>query len=528
MNSLLIELDKNEKLYLELKENLILEYFINEIKDYITGLHVYINESYYFMDIEEEKNSNFKKLSLPKGTTLIMENRPKKSKFAVHINAIIKNVDGIQENKNKNDSSDEIIDWCAKEMKTINIANEKQSLLIKDLNNMKMNHFSKNDDLLIKLVEECSSNSSSGHVSFRFLFMDGKEFLKIFHYQMFIILKKFVEKLIIGHKNFKDNHYGIDIMVFVEEMNIKELGAAMIHKYVKNYEHSLILPTKAIMKINKKFLSKEKKEKINIKLMQTLFHELIHCLGFGYWELFGKNKNILENNNIIKLYQEIFYNPELKEIPMTKDKSHYSSYTLPVIQNGKLWSVLPALKYELLSDNDTDINVFSKLTANILELIGYKINYYLCDEYPFTPMTKKVKIEYTSPSPNHFANGYEKYIMILQNGNEKASGIDCYSMRENVEYIFENKHCYEVFFVSKLDSNDKYLLTEKDGCEYYDDYIKIVPNKLTPNMFFIVSSITFGGIPFIKIPIDDKINYSNCYNNNSLKKSIEEFIGYSQ
>ena len=468
MNSILVELEPNEKLCLELVEPLKLKNFINEIKKYITGLHIYIDGTYYFMDLKEEQDNNFGKIEFPKGTNIIMDNHNVKSKFIIHANAIIKDLEIIEDKKYNNESSRDIINWNAKELKTINVSSESQSLLIKNLGNYKLNHFEKLDDLLLKVIEECSSHSTSGNVSFRFLFMDGQESLKFYHYQMFIILKKFIEKLVIGHKNFKDHHYGIDIMVFVNDMDIKELGSTMIHKYIRNAEDEIILPTKAIMRVNKKFLSKTQKDIINIKLMQTLFHELIHCLGFGYWELFGKNKNILENTKVIDTYKKIFNNPELNELPMTKDRSHYSSYNLPIVKNGKLWSILPAMKYELLSDNDTDINVFSKLTAIILEMIGYKINYYLCDEYPFTPLGKKLEIEYSTPTPNHFANDHEKYIIILKNGNEKVSGIDCFSVQENTEYIIENKHIYEIYCVSKLNASKKYLLGEKEGVEYFE------------------------------------------------------------
>jgi hypothetical protein len=528
MKSLLIELEPDEKIYFELVDSLLLEKFISEIKYFITGIHVYIDESYYFMNIEEEKDTNFGKVEFPKKTKIIMENRSKKSVFTIHINAIIRDIYEVQENINKNDNSDDIKNWNAKEIKTINVPCDSQSLLINNLKDVKINHFEKCDDLLLKIIEDCSSNSKTGNISFRFSFMNGKEYLQLFHYEMFLLLKKFVEKLIIGHKNFKDNYYAIDIMVFVNDMNIKELGSAMIHKFIKNDEDDLILPTKAIMRVNNKFLSKEKNNKINVKLMQTLFHELIHCLGFGYWELFGKNQNILQNRKILDVYRKIFNNNELKELPMTNDKSHYSSYNLPIIKDGKIWSIQPALKYELLSDNDTDINVFSKLTATILEIIGYKVNYYLCDEYPFTPLIQNVYIEYSNPTPNHFANGYEKYILLLRNGNSKVSGIDCYSMNENTEYIINNSYDYEIFCVSKLDADEKYLLGKKEGFEYFENYIRIVPNKKTPNLFFIVSSITFGGIPIVKIPMDDNINFINCYNNHSIKKIIDEFIGYSQ
>jgi len=524
MSSLFIELEPNEKLYIELLDCLKLDDLIKKIKIYIINLHIYINDFYYFFNINEEKNTSFKGIVLPKNTKIILENRNDISKFMIDANVIIKDINMIEEIEFKNDSSKEMNNWNAKEIKTINIPNEKQSLLIKKLDNVKINHFSKCDDILLKVIEECSSNSTTGNVNFRFLFMDGREYLNLFHYQMFIILKKFVEKVVIGHKNFKDNNYTIDIMVFVNDMNIKELGSAMIHKYVKNDELDLILPTKAIMRVNKKFLSKDKKDKINIKLIQTLFHELIHCLGFGYWELFGKETGILKNNKNIAIYQSIFNNSTLTEIPMTKDNSHYSSYNLPILKNGKLWSILPALKYDLMSENITDINVFSKLTASILEVIGYKINYFLCDEYPFTPLAQKLEIEYGKTTPNHFANGYEKYILLLRWGNIKVSGIDNYSMRENTEYIIVNNHNYEIYCVSQLDADERYLLGEKEGVEYSSNEIRIIPNNFTPNLFFIVSSITFGGIPIIKITSNDNLNYSNCYNNNSLKKSIQEFI----
>ena len=519
MNSLLIELEPSEKLYLELVEPLKLQNFINEIKNYITGLHVYIKETYYFMDLKEEEDTNFENIEFPSDCRLIIVNRDKKSKFMVNINANIKDIDTI-DGKNKTEKC------VIKEQKILNMPYEKQLLFIKNINKIKKKDFTEHNQLILTIIEECGIKSENDNISFQFIFMDGRELLQLFHYQMFIILKKFIERLVIGHKDFQNSHYTIDIMVFVNDMDKNELGSAMIYKYLKNEKTNSILPSKAIMNINNKFLSKDKNNKINIRLFQTLFHEIIHCLGFGYWELFPKN--ILSDKKLLGVYCNIFNNNELEELPMTEDKSHYSSYNLPIIKNGKLYGILPAMKYELLSDSDTDINVFTKLTANILEIIGYKINNYLCDKYPFTPLGKKLEIEYSTPSPNHFANGYEKYIIILKNGNERVSGIDCFSVREGTEYIIENKHNYEIYCVSKLDISKKYLLAEKEGVEYLEKSIKIVPNGATPNFFFLVSSITFGGIPFVKIAMDDKLNYSNCYNPNSLTKCIEEFIGHSQ
>lgn len=519
MNSILIELEPSEKLYLELIEPLQLNDFINEIKKYITGLHVYIGETYYFMDLKEEQNNNFEDMEFPTGCRLIIVNRNRKSKFMVNINANIKDIDTI-ETRNEQVNSD------IKEQKVINIPLEKQLLFIKNIDKIKKKDFTENNELILKIIEECAMKSENGNISFQLIFMDGRELLQLYHYQMFIILKKFIERLVIGHKDFQDSNYTIDIMVFVNNMDRNDLGSAIIYKYLKNEKTNSILPSKAIMNINNKFLTNDKNNKINIRLFQTLFHEIIHCLGFGYWELFPKN--ILSNKKLLEVYCDTFNINELGELPMTKDRSHYSSYNLPIIKNGKINGILPAMKYELLSDSDTDVNVFTKLTATILELIGYKINNYLCDEYPITPLGKNLEIEYSTPSENHFAKGYEKYIILLKNGNEKVSGIDSFSVREGEEYIIKNKHNYEIYCVSKLDASKKYLLGEKEGVEYFEKHIRIVPNEQTPNFFFLVSSITFGGIPFIKIKMDHKLNYLNCYNPNSLKRCIEEFIGCSQ
>ena len=251
MNSLLIELEPSEKLYLELVEPLKLQNFINEIKNYITGLHVYIKETYYFMDLKEEEDTNFENIEFPSDCRLIIVNRDKKSKFMVNINANIKDIDTI-DGKNKTEKC------VIKEQKILNMPYEKQLLFIKNINKIKKKDFTEHNQLILTIIEECGIKSENDNISFQFIFMDGRELLQLFHYQMFIILKKFIERLVIGHKDFQNSHYTIDIMVFVNDMDKNELGSAMIYKYLKNEKTNSILPSKAIMNINNKFLSKDK------------------------------------------------------------------------------------------------------------------------------------------------------------------------------------------------------------------------------------------------------------------------------
>lgn len=435
----------------------------------------------------------------------------------------------------------ELSHWSAESIKTINIPYERQASLDIRFKETGFYEAETSSDKFLSLIEECSSTSTAGNISFRFYFMEGRNFLKVFHYQMFLILKRFMEKLIKGHKQFKESHYFLDVFVFVSMMKSEQLGSAMIHKYVKNDENNLILPTKAIMKINHKFLSKTVNEKVNIKLMQTLFHEMIHCLGFGYWDLFGKNlcqqkffsqsnEGIISSQNILTIDKTTSYlrslirDTNMIGVAMTNDRTHFSMFNAPIVKDKKLFGVVPGLKYELMSNNHTHINVFTKISASVLDTLGYDINYSMCDEYPFTPLPEKMQVEYSKITSNHFASGFEKYILLLKANSVLLSGIETFTMKENKEYKIKNNHSFSLYVVSALEEDEKYLLGEKEGVSYLDNMLIINPNGKTPSYFYIVSSITFGGIPIVKLPCINSVNFDNCFNHISLNRLIEEFM----
>jgi len=546
MSSSVIELKPNQKLSIELNEKINLDDLAVKLKDYINVVHIYHDNDYKKVNIFRDGSTDTPRFLLDKSTKIILENTDKDIRFTLNLDFTLCEEEKDEKEDEKdllsrflksNEKSTEANHWSNDSIKTVNIPYEKQgfNLKFKEIGVKYMPN-----DGFLKLVEECAANSTTGNISFRFFFMEGKNFLKLFHFQMFLILKKFMEKLIIGHNQFQGNHYLLDIFVFVCDMKDDQLGSAMIHKYVKNEENNVILPTKAVLKLNHKKISNKRNDKINIRLMLTLFHELAHCLGFGYWDLFGKNlcyskinssndasitaDNVLNIQKTNSYYKSYFKNEFILGIPMTNDRTHYNIYNVAVTKNGKLFSVLPGLKYELMSNNETDVNVFTKISASILEALGYHINYKLCDEYPYINLPETMTVEYGKVSANHFANGVEKYIVLLKHKNLTISGNETFSMKENVEYRIKNNHSYSLFVVSALEEDERYLLTEKDGVSYSANELIIRPNSKTPDMFFIVSSITFGGIPVVKQTSLSEISLENCYNKSSLKNMITEFV----
>ena len=540
--SSVIELNANEKINLELVESISMKTLANKLENRINVFHIYKKGEYHLVNVFPDGSLDCEDFVLDKKCKIILENGNSKTQINLDFKANISDVDdnkptdAIDRFLTIHPKEGELKHWSAESIQTINIPHEKMSVINGKFRELGFGDFGSNGEKFLQLIEECSSSSTTGNISFRFFFMEGKTFLKSFHYQMFLILKKFIEKLIVSHNNFKESHYVLDVFVFVVPMKEKHLGSAMIHKYVKNEENDLILPTKAVMKINQRFLSSNAKDEINCKLIQTLFHEMLHCLGFGYWDLFGKNmtaetykvnnieiSNIMNYEKTVSIYRNLLKTNSLQGIPLTKDMSHFSTYNRAVLKDGKLFGVLPGMKYELMGDNDTGLNVFSKLTASVIEGLGYQVNYNLCDEYIYSPLPHKLEINYTKPSENHYAKGLEKYVVILQNGQTKLSGIDTYCVNENTEYVINNRHSYSVYVVSALEDDEKYLLGEKEGVYYNDTNVVISPNNRTPNLFYIVSSITFAGVPIIKVQ-PNAVNSKNCYNHNSLKRLMEEFV----
>jgi len=449
--------------------------------------------------------------------------------------------------KHKSDHVHKSTDKIVEKKEVINIPNNEEgkkyvdhvNTFLNDTQNWSENLLMKKDinDEIFTLMDECNMMSTTGDITFRFYFVEGRSLLKVFHFKMFVILKKFIEKLVNGHSHIDNGKYVVDVFVFVTPMKSQELGSAMIYKFVKNDELKIILPTKTVMKVNSKYLSNSKNERINIKLVETLFHEMVHCLGFGYWDLFNKSithsqfskgeisgYNLNVNQKALAVYRNILHTPTIIGIPMTEDRVHYSTFNSPMIKNDKLFGVFPGLKYEIMSSNYTDVNLFTRITAAMLEEMGYKININMCDEYPLVLLPTDLSVEYTLTPSNHFAFGIEKYSMLLKSGDTVISGTETFVMRKNQEYKIRNTHSYMVFVTSGLEESEEYLLKSEDGVHYQENEIVITPNSNTPSLFYIISSITFGGIPIIKVPENWNINNTNCYSKYSLHKIMELFV----
>lgn len=544
MSKSLVEINPQEYKIIQTNTEININDLILKIKEFIDIFYVKINNDYIRFNTSD---SNLKNTLLPVKTLILIKNRNLYQKFNIDLDFTIielsqDEIETIKTNSmpkiNEDDKKNILNNWYAESVKAINIPLEKQSSIFPQFREGWMSTMDINHDNYLSLIEECSSNSRSGNISFRFYFTEGKDYLKPFHYQLFLILKRFTEKIIYGHKHFKESHYNLDIFVFVSRMKDKHLGSALIHKYVKNEDNNLILPTKAVLKVNQKYLSKNIDDPVNVRLIQTLFHELLHCLGFGYWSLYAKNivqkkylnefiasENILISNKPLSYYRAFLGDNNLIGIPLTEDLTHFNIYNYPVLKNNKLFGVLPGLKYELMSTNETKINLFSKISAAVIEELGYCVNYEFCDDYFFSELPDYLTVEYTNTSQNHFAYGLEKYMLLLKTNNDTLiSGIETFSMYENRIYRIHNKHSYSVYVVKSLEESEDNLLTQKDGVTYEDNVIIINPTMTTPGIFYIVSSITFGGIPIVKANSLEKISHKNCYNQFSLKKVVTEFI----
>lgn len=370
-------------------------------------------------------------------------------------------------------------------------------------------------------------NSSSGNINFRFFIVEGRDLLKKFHLKILLILKKFMEKFIYDFKNnFIKKKYNIDILVHTVKMNVYELGSATILKYIKDDNNSIII-TSSLLNINSLNLTSHKNDPKNILLAETLLHELIHSLGFGYWDMFLKS-NLISNNSIIsnninKNFQKIIKYPINHGIPLSYDNTHINIYNKPIIKDNKIIGIIPALKYEIMSNNDTTINFLSKISASILSELGYSIDYSLCDEYSFTKLPTSISIEYTLPTTNHFANNFEKYILLFKKNEILMSGIETFSLNINQKYVIKNNYEYKIFIVDSLDEKNYKILNENDGVTNYSNGLTFIPKK--EGMFYIVSNITFAGIPII---VNNSLKtYEECFNKQSIRNIVKSLIHIS-
>ena len=369
-----------------------------------------------------------------------------------------------------------------------------------------------NDGNIIFILKNfCKVPSNTSNVSLMFNFDETSKHLCIFHYKLIGIIKKYFEYMI--SRNSKYKKFNLNIYVKITKMTSNEIGSTKIKNHVEAIDDQLSLPKEAILRLNKNKLTKNPKDPLNIDFVMLLFHELLHCYGFGYWNLMDiKNykKTYYENfNNSVYSVDDIFYSldmmyfynnlfncNQLISCPMEKG-SHFSENNRLILRNAKPYKILPSLNNELMCLNKNKYNCLSIISAGALEAIGYNVDFSLCDKYYIDPLALNTQINYTKISRNHYYNGHSKHMLILSNKDEIFVGNKTYSIEIGRTYTFYNNHEWSIYVMKSLFDDEKYYCSEKEGVRYYNDRVIITPNNHTPEIIYIVSSITFGGVPLV-------------------------------
>ena len=197
------------------------------------------------------------------------------------------------------------------------------------------------------------------------------------------------------------------------------------------------------------------------------------------------------------LYNNILNCNGLIACPLEKI-SHLSDKNRLILRNSKPYKILPGLNNELMCLNKNQYNCLSLVSAAALESIGYDVDYSLFDKYYIDQLCNVASVNYTKIVSTHFYKDYAKHMLILTTPNNIYTGEYTYSIEIGKSYTFYNKHEWIVYIMSALVDDEKYHCSKNEGVTYFNDRVILTPNEDTPEIIYLVSSITFGGIPLVK------------------------------
>ena len=165
-----------------------------------------------------------------------------------------------------------------------------KNFLSQNINNLDqyLDNRANKGNMVFILKNFCKSPSEISNVSLMFHFDDSSKHLCIFHFKLIGTIKSYLEHMIKKNLLYK-KHY-LNIHVKIVKMDSDKIGSTKIKNHVEALDDKFALPKEAILRLNKNKLSNDPKNKSNLDFTMLLFHEILHCYGFGYWNLMGLKK----------------------------------------------------------------------------------------------------------------------------------------------------------------------------------------------------------------------------------------------
>jgi len=387
-----------------------------------------------------------------------------------------------------------------------------------------------------------------GTIKFRFYFLNQCE-KKLYqhHFDILNIIKNFLNNFISSHRFFYNQKYYIDINIAIKQKENKIIGEALLKDVIVNYDKKYFLPISSYLYINEKYIKPNKNAPENLTLAQTILHELIHCMGFGYFQCAKNNSTInidVSNDQCALLCSDrlknIFYdtyNIITNGIPLDKKLGHFNYFNNIVLKNNEPFSIIPGIHYELMNTSDNEYNCLTIFTATVLYELGYEINFSLIDKIPLNHLPFDSNIFVCKMDVNHFLYNnilYPTDHSIIIYTCDLLEKIELYHDYKNLK-IFKN--CvYTLQF--DINSNIKIIenlndniyekcLTNDHGIFEEPGKIVIIPNDKTPKLFFIVSEKTLAGIPLFYNPskeYNEQNEQNDYYNDKSVTKLCKEYF----